>query len=146
MAPSPHSGPEIPPSFRTLQKWMAMKMTVMNGKNNTCSTYHRSRVSDPISAPPSAAFSSSCRSRGELAGTASSLPFFSGFAFGEIPTDPVAMIAVGYPGNAEDLPAELQQKEYAPRARNGFGDFVFTGAWGKALPFESRVKRALAGD
>ena len=55
--PSPgctdHNGPEMPPSLRTLQKWMAMKMTMMNGKNSTCSTYQRSSVSVPISAPPS---------------------------------------------------------------------------------------------
>ena len=38
----------MPPSLRTLQKWMAMKMTVMNGKNRTCSTYHLNSVSVPI--------------------------------------------------------------------------------------------------
>ena len=48
-----HNGPEMPPSLRTRQKWIAMKMTMMNGKNNTCSTYHRRSVSEPISAPPS---------------------------------------------------------------------------------------------
>ena len=48
-----HSGPEIPPSLRTRQKWIAMKMTITNGRNNTCNTYQRSRVSEPISAPPS---------------------------------------------------------------------------------------------
>ena len=48
-----HSGPEMPPSLRTRQKWMAMKMTMMNGKKSTCSTYHRNNVSGPISAPPS---------------------------------------------------------------------------------------------
>jgi hypothetical protein len=48
-----HSGPEMPPSLRTRQKWIAMKMTMMNGKNSTCSTYHRKSVSGPISAPPS---------------------------------------------------------------------------------------------
>ena len=48
-----HNGPLIPPSLRTRQKWIAMKITVMNGKKSTCSTYHRSNVSGPISAPPS---------------------------------------------------------------------------------------------
>ena len=48
-----HNGPEMPPSFRTRQKWIAMKMTMMNGRNKTCSTYQRSKVSEPISAPPS---------------------------------------------------------------------------------------------
>ena len=48
-----HSGPEMPPSLRTRQKWIAMKMTMTNGSNRTCSTYQRSSVSGPISAPPS---------------------------------------------------------------------------------------------
>ena len=50
---SHHSGPEMPPSLRTRQKWMAMKMTMTNGSNSTCSTYQRSSVSVPISSPPS---------------------------------------------------------------------------------------------
>ena len=41
-----------PPSLRTRQKWMAMKMTMMNGNISTWSTYQRNRVSGPISAPP----------------------------------------------------------------------------------------------
>ena len=47
-----YSGPEMPPSLRTLQKWTAMKMTVMNGNISTWSTYQRSSVSGPISTPP----------------------------------------------------------------------------------------------
>ena len=47
-----YSGPEMPPSLRTRQKWMAMKMTMMNGNSSTWSTYHRSRVSVLISTPP----------------------------------------------------------------------------------------------
>ena len=47
-----YSGPEMPPSLRTLQKWTAMKMTVMNGNIRTWSVYHRSSVSGPISTPP----------------------------------------------------------------------------------------------
>ena len=50
---SHHSGPEMPPSLRTRQKWIAMKMTITNGSIRTCSTYQRSSVSVPISAPPS---------------------------------------------------------------------------------------------
>ena len=50
---STYSGPEMPPSLRTRQKWMAMKMTMTNGSISTCSTYHRSSVSVPISTPPS---------------------------------------------------------------------------------------------
>ena len=48
-----HSGPEMPPSLRTRQKWIAMKMTMTNGSISTCSTYQRSSVSAPISLPPS---------------------------------------------------------------------------------------------
>jgi hypothetical protein len=33
MGVPPYSGPEMPPSLRTRQKWMAMKMTITNGKN-----------------------------------------------------------------------------------------------------------------
>src|SRR5581483_3653847 len=47
-----YSGPLIPPSFLTLQKWMAMKMTITNGNMSTWSTYHRNRVSVLISTPP----------------------------------------------------------------------------------------------
>ena len=47
-----HSGPEMPPSLRTRQKWIAMKMTITNGSIRTCSTYQRRSVSVPISAPP----------------------------------------------------------------------------------------------
>ena len=48
-----HSGPLMPPSLRTRQKWIAMKMTITNGSMRTCSTYQRRSVSVPISAPPS---------------------------------------------------------------------------------------------
>ena len=51
--PRPQSGPEMPPSLRTRQKWMARKMTVTNGSNSTWSTYQRNSVSVPISSPPS---------------------------------------------------------------------------------------------
>ena len=47
-----HSGPEIPPSLRTRQKWMAMKMMATKGSISTCSTYQRMRVSPEISLPP----------------------------------------------------------------------------------------------
>jgi hypothetical protein len=47
-----YSGPEMPPSLRTRQKWMAMKITMRNGNSSTCSTYQRNSVSVPISVPP----------------------------------------------------------------------------------------------
>ena len=66
----------------------------------------------------------------------------------EIPEgfEPVAMAAIGYGVDLEDLPDELRQGELDPRSRNGFAGFVFKGKWGEPLPFDSRVKRALAGD
>lgn len=66
----------------------------------------------------------------------------------EIPDDydPVAVIALGYPGDAEKLPQELQKGEYAPRQRKNFSEFVWAGTFGNPMPFESRVKRALEGN
>ena len=55
-------------------------------------------------------------------------------------------IAMGYPGDAESLPLEMQQKEYAPRERKEFKDFVWSGKFGNPMPFTSRVKRALEGN
>lgn len=48
--------------------------------------------------------------------------------------EPVAMIAVGYPGDPSILPDRLRQREQAVRARNGVSTFVFAGEWGKPLP------------
>jgi nitroreductase len=54
----------------------------------------------------------------------------------KIPSDyePIAMIAVGYPGDPALLPDRLKQRELALRERNGVSTFVFTGEWGKPLP------------
>ena len=60
--------------------------------------------------------------------------------------DPVAVIALGYPGDAESLPLELQNAEYEPRERKNFNEFVWSGSFGNPMPFESRVKRALEGN
>ena len=60
--------------------------------------------------------------------------------------DPVAMIAIGHPGDFDGLPDELKTDELTPRTRNPFKDFVFSGKFGEPMPFESRVKRALMGD
>ncbi len=52
--------------------------------------------------------------------------------------EPVAMIAVGYPGDPSMLPEKLHQKELASRARKPSRDFVFAGDWGKPAPLISR--------
>jgi nitroreductase len=54
-----------------------------------------------------------------------------------IPQDwePVAAIAVGYPGDPESLPEKLRERELAPRARKPLSEFVMTGAWGHTAPF-----------
>jgi nitroreductase len=54
-----------------------------------------------------------------------------------IPVDwePVAAMAIGYPGNPELLPEKLRERELAPRARKPLGEFVMTGNWGHTAPF-----------
>jgi nitroreductase len=47
--------------------------------------------------------------------------------------EPVAMIALGYPGDVAVLPDYLKQRELAPRQRKFTRDFVFDGLWGAAL-------------
>jgi len=48
--------------------------------------------------------------------------------------DPVAMIAVGYPGDPSILPDRLRQREQAARERDHVSTFVFFGEWGQPLP------------
>jgi nitroreductase len=48
--------------------------------------------------------------------------------------EPVAAIAIGYPGNPESLPESLRARASAPRTRRELGQFVFTGRWGKTSP------------
>jgi nitroreductase len=59
-------------------------------------------------------------------------------AFG-IPVDwePVAAMAIGYPGNADSLPQKLRERELAPRARKPLKEFVMTGTWRRTAPFVS---------
>lgn len=54
-----------------------------------------------------------------------------------IPTgfDPVAMIAVGYPGDPALLPDYLREREAKPRERQPVGDFVYTTHWGQSQSF-----------
>lgn len=48
--------------------------------------------------------------------------------------EPVAMIAVGYPGELSVLPDYLQQRELKPRERKSLAEIAFSGQWGHSLP------------
>ncbi len=48
--------------------------------------------------------------------------------------EPVAMIAVGYPGELSVLPDYLQQRELKPRERKPLTEIAFSGQWGHSLP------------
>jgi len=56
-----------------------------------------------------------------------------------IPPDwePVAAMAIGYPGNADLLPQKLRERELAPRTRKPLKEFVMSGSWGQTAPFVS---------
>ncbi len=48
--------------------------------------------------------------------------------------EPVAMIAVGYPGDLTVLPDYLQEREMKPRERKPLAEIIFAGQWGIPLP------------
>ncbi|HJT19015.1 MAG TPA: nitroreductase family protein [Nitrospira sp.] len=54
----------------------------------------------------------------------------------EIPPgfEPVAMIAVGYPGDPSVLPDYLRERELKPRERKPIPEFVFSSQWGRLSP------------
>ena len=56
-----------------------------------------------------------------------------------IPPDwePVAAMAIGYPGNPDTLPQKLRERELAARTRKPLKEFVMTGTWGRTAPFVS---------
>ena len=41
----------------------------------------------------------------------------------------MAMIAVGHPGAVDSLPADLREKELAPRERKPLDEIIFSGNW-----------------
>lgn len=45
--------------------------------------------------------------------------------------EPVAAIALGYPGSPDSLSEPLKQRELAPRERKSQDEFVFSGVWGR---------------
>lgn len=50
----------------------------------------------------------------------------------DIPADcePIAAMAIGYPGDPELLPQKLRDREVAPRTRKPLSEFVMAGHWG----------------
>jgi nitroreductase len=60
-------------------------------------------------------------------------------AFG-IPEEftPMAMIAVGYSGNPDDLPPKLRDRELAPRQRRPIEEIAFSGHWDHPFGLEAR--------
>lgn len=49
--------------------------------------------------------------------------------------DPVAMIAIGYPGDPAVLDDRLRQREMNPRERSPIDEFVYAEQWGRAASF-----------
>ena len=47
--------------------------------------------------------------------------------------DPVAMIAVGFPGDVDDLPEKDRVREGRPRRRRALSRTFFAGAWGRGF-------------
>ena len=49
--------------------------------------------------------------------------------------EPIAAMAIGYPGDASSLPEPLQSREKAPRSRKRIHEFVMSGQWGHTAEF-----------
>jgi nitroreductase len=52
--------------------------------------------------------------------------------------EPIAAIAIGYPGHPESLPDKLRDREVAPRTRKPLSEFVMSGHWGHTSPIVSQ--------
>jgi len=52
--------------------------------------------------------------------------------------EPIAAMAMGYPGDADSLPPKLKDRELAPRTRKPIREFVMTGSWGHTAPFAAK--------
>ena len=48
--------------------------------------------------------------------------------------EPIAALAIGYPGDPDALPEKLRQAELAPRNRKPLSAFVMSGTWGQPSP------------
>lgn len=49
--------------------------------------------------------------------------------------EPIAMFALGWPGDPAGLPEALRQREEAPRERRALKGLVFEGEWGRPASF-----------
>jgi len=49
--------------------------------------------------------------------------------------EPMAAMAIGYPGDASSLPEPYQSRERAPRTRKRVREFVMSGHWGHTAEF-----------
>jgi nitroreductase len=49
--------------------------------------------------------------------------------------EPIAVMAIGYPGDANTLPENLREREAAARTRKPLAKFVMTGTWGQKATF-----------
>jgi len=52
--------------------------------------------------------------------------------------EPIAAIAIGYPGDPNSLPDKLRERELAPRTRKPVKDFVMMGRWGHTATFAAK--------
>lgn len=52
--------------------------------------------------------------------------------------EPIAAMALGYPGDPQSLSQKLRDRELAPRSRKPLSEFVMTGQWGHTAPFISK--------
>lgn len=57
----------------------------------------------------------------------------------EIPAgfEPIAALAIGYPGDPDTLPGKLRDREIAPRTRKPLTEIVMSGRWGHTSPIVS---------
>ena len=48
--------------------------------------------------------------------------------------EPVTAMALGHPGDPDELPEKLAEREHKPRARKSLTEIVFDGRWGEPPP------------
>ena len=53
--------------------------------------------------------------------------------------EPIAAMAIGYPGDAEKLPPPFHEREVAPRTRKSISSFVMSGTWNQRAAFLPKI-------